>query len=335
MTRTATEHDEAPTSVAQPAADLSNADAHEARDWHDRHRLDVAELREHCRRWDARVPGATQPPTMIERLRIEIAATGELPSAATLCTLAGADTLCAVDRDAALVAAPAAEHAAHSWMLLAGAQHELPAIAREAFEVVPRLSVALAIRAWEPDPLRAGLYPGMPRKTRELANEREGLASTDRAIAALESALAEPALAEPQHDPDVVVVGRELTARARIEAVLAELKRPRDQHAAWIQLRTERAEREIAALDSSAWSRPSARLPPMIERDVAAARRQWWLPVAAQLRVELRWGPRELAELLLAPTWWIDLVPRVRARYDSPRSVALLEAISDVDRARS
>lgn len=269
----------------------------EAAAWWRAHRADLVRLRELGRAWGAQTYNDAMPPTAIERARISLASSAQAPTPTALATLAGIDPRPGALDDAALQA-----RAPHAWMLFDRAVDDLPMILRDALAVVPPLSLALAIRSWDPNLALAGIFD-VPRTARELRQLRDRLKDLELDVAELEQLHA--------------LAGAKRSAAVRIDAVgldeeIQRLTAQRDDFESWIAHRSKSSVGETSALEMLRQGERNN----SVDKAMRRARVRWWLPVDRALR-EAGWDEHQLADLILAPGWFADLAPCSRCWYET------------------
>lgn len=211
------------------------------------------------------------------------------------------------------------------WRLFKKPPVATPEPVRAAIEHVAPLALALAVRSWDPCLAAAGIYD-----TRSYACSN---AEMNRLRRAADEAAADAHVLEEigkRHDRVRLLVEAE-QLRGRHNELRAQLAR--------LDREDGRTEKQTAVL--IALGDPEGRerkLPWVIERAIKDARSRWWSPVVRRLRErDPRWESLgELARLLLADAWFVDLIPRTRWKHDGGGhlSSTLQNAIKEVDRRR-
>src|SRR5688572_24944580 len=219
------------------------------RGWWVRNRDSLRRLRRFARECGATVYGDDMPATTMERYRLELEARGQTPTPSEVFALGGSiDAL----RSPALAAV-----AAHGWYLF---RHRPRGLVARALEHVTPVRLAMAIRAWDPEPLQ-------PASTElELRGYRRRLREMDKRLRHLRAAsVDEPA--------EVISFGAscaiERTPQGMIEEAIRVLARQRASFAEWIEYRARLALSTMLAEAAILGASPRDRLPPMIEHQIA------------------------------------------------------------------
>ena len=280
--------------------------------WWERNRARLRQLRELARSCGAGVYGDDMPATHMERYRLELEARGQTPTRLEVLALGGGPDALRSDAVTSLTG--------HGWYLF---RRRPTGLVARALEQVSPVRLALAVRAWDPEPLQ-------PASTEaELRGHRKRLHQMNERIRHLEAACVDEPCEVVRIIPNV---GVQRTPQGLIMDVLRELRSQRDTFSSWIEYRTRLALSTMRAEEAIRRLVPGERLPHMIERQISDARRRWWNPAATTLRSS-GWRDGDLAKLLLDEQWVLDLVPYTRIRYQGdPRHPALLEQFRNIRR---